>query len=72
MLYCPNCDEYYQDDDPRIEERNNMMLERCPVCGERVEVFSRAGKLSVDSVCPLCGYRFPAEPQPGFISEKQL
>lgn len=37
MLYCPNCDEYYQDGDPRIEERNNMMLERCPVCGDPLE-----------------------------------
>ena len=35
----------------------------CPVCGEEVEVFTKAGRLIEDVTCPKCGYVFHAEEQ---------
>ena len=30
----------------------------CPVCGEEVEVFTKAGRLVEDVTCPKCGESF--------------
>ena len=38
----------------------------CPVCRASVEVFARAGQIAQEAVCPYCGYRFAAQPQPVF------
>lgn len=43
----------------------------CPVCGNTVEVFARAGKLVDESVCPRCGHLFPPQDQPIFAPEQQ-
>ncbi len=38
----------------------------CPACGAPVEVFTRAGRVTEDTLCPWCGFCFFAERQPVF------
>ena len=40
---------------PVIEERE------CPVCGEIIEVYTVAGRISEDEKCPKCGFVLTAD-----------
>ena len=55
MAILNGCEEKYIT--PVPEDRT------CPVCGEEVEVFTKAGRLVEDAVCPKCGHVFRAEEQ---------
>ncbi len=35
--YCPDCDIYFEEDDPRLEERTHEGLFRCPECSRPLD-----------------------------------
>ena len=60
--YAIGCQGKYRT--PIPEERS------CPVCGASVEVFTRAGRIAADAVCPRCGRVLFAQQQPVFAPEQ--